>query len=134
MKRPQAEILPISSGRDEKPISPLSTLASVAGGATASRVIVMRDGKVEATGSAVSVEPAVRVCKSIDARPGSCSRAGGKRSASPDNVSLKAARLRPGKPAIGKSVRVHPARDVMLAIARPEGALNILEGDRQIGR
>ena len=134
----KAEILPyLERLRDETDIPIIYVSHSVAEVARlASRVIVVRDGKVEATGSAVEVlgQPSA---VQVDRRETGVLLEGKVESVSQPHritvVALKTARLHVPSvsQAIGKSVRVHiAARDVMLAIAEPTGlsALNILEG------
>jgi len=135
----KAEILPyLERLRDETKVPIIYVSHSIAEVARlASRVVVMRDGKVEAMGPAVEIFSQLSGPQAIDRREAGVLFEGrvehidfGHRLTI---VALKAAKLFvPGEAAgVGKTVRVHiPARDVMLATVRPEGlsALNILEG------
>jgi len=135
----KAEILPyLERLRDETkiPIVYVShSLAEVA--RLANRVVVLRDGHVEAVGPVVDVLSRPALAEAPDRREAGALIEGRVESSTPAHgltvVALKSVRLylpgkslRPGSP-----VRVHiPARDVMLATVKPEGlsALNILEG------
>ncbi len=141
----KAEILPyIERLRDETRIPVIYVSHSIAEVARlANRVVVMRDGKVETIGAAVDIFSQLSGPLAADRREAGVLLEG--RVESMDNrhrltvVAVKTARLFvPGQvAAVGRPVRVHiPARDVMLATARPEGlsALNILDGEvRDIG-
>lgn len=141
----KAEILPyLERLRDETKIPIIYVSHSIAEVARlANRVVVMRDGKVETIGPAVDIFSQLSGPLATDRREAGVLLEG--RVEQLDNkhnltvVGLKAAKLFvPGQAAgVGKAVRVHiPARDVMLATARPEGlsALNILDGEvRDIG-
>ncbi len=141
----KAEILPyIERLRDETRIPVIYVSHSIAEVARlANRVVVMRDGKVETIGAAVDIFSQLSGPLAADRREAGVLLEG--RVESMDDrhrltvVAVKTARLFvPGQvAAVGRPVRVHiPARDVMLATARPEGlsALNILDGEvRDIG-
>ncbi|WP_037155110.1 molybdenum ABC transporter ATP-binding protein [Rhizobium freirei] len=135
----KAEILPyLERLRDETKVPIIYVSHSIAEVARlANRVVVMRDGKIETIGAAVDVFSQLSGPLAADRREagvlleGQVERLDGQHRLTV--VALKAARLVvPGQAAgVGRTVRVHiPARDVMLAIAKPEGlsALNILEG------
>ncbi|MGY5809427.1 molybdenum ABC transporter ATP-binding protein [Rhizobium sp. LEGMi198b] len=135
----KAEILPyLERLRDETKVPIIYVSHSIAEVARlANRVVVLRDGKVEATGPAVEIFSQLSGPQAIDRREAGVLLEGRVEHIDREHrltiVALKAAKLFvPGEAAgIGKTVRVHiPARDVMLATARPEGlsALNILEG------
>ncbi|PZM09733.1 molybdenum ABC transporter ATP-binding protein [Rhizobium tubonense] len=135
----KAEILPyLERLRDETKIPIIYVSHSIAEVARlASRVVVMRDGKIEATGLAIEVLSQPSGTQTFDRREAGVLLEGKVESASELHrlsvVALKAARMSvPGiTHAIGKKVRVHiPARDVMLATIEPAGlsALNILQG------
>ncbi|MEF0940490.1 molybdenum ABC transporter ATP-binding protein [Rhizobium sp. BR 362] len=135
----KAEILPyLERLRDETKVPIIYVSHSIAEVARlANRVVVMRDGKVEATGPAVEIFSQLSGPQAADRREAGVLLEGRVEHIDRGHhltvVTLKAAKLFvPGEAAgIGKTVRVHiPARDVMLATARPEGlsALNILEG------
>ncbi|MBB4570347.1 molybdenum ABC transporter ATP-binding protein [Rhizobium leucaenae] len=135
----KAEILPyLERLRDETKVPIIYVSHSIAEVARlANRVVVMRDGKVEATGPAVEIFSQLSGPQPIDRREAGVLLEGHVAHIDRQHhltiVALKAAKLFvPGEVAgVGKTVRVHiPARDVMLATARPEGlsALNILEG------
>ncbi|WFU08845.1 molybdenum ABC transporter ATP-binding protein [Rhizobium sp. CB3090] len=135
----KAEILPyLERLRDETKVPIIYVSHSIAEVARlANRVVVMRDGKVEATGAAVDIFSQLSGPQAMDRREAGVLLEGRVEQIDRGHrltvVALKAAKLFvPGEAAaIGKAVRVHiPARDVMLATARPEGlsALNILEG------
>jgi molybdate transport system ATP-binding protein len=135
----KAEILPyLERLRDETKIPIVYVSHSIAEVARlASHVVVMRDGKVETTGSPVEVFSQPAASQVSDRREAGALIEGRVEDVLGDHgltvVALKAGHLFvPGRsPAVGKTVRVHiPARDVMLATSRPEGlsALNILEG------
>ncbi len=133
----KAEILPyLERLRDETRIPIVYVSHAVAEVARlANRVVILRDGRVEATGPAVDVlsEPS----QGFDRRETGALLEGRVETVMGEHgltvVALKTAKLYvPGKAsATGGTVRVHiPARDVMLATSRPQGlsALNILEG------
>jgi molybdate transport system ATP-binding protein len=135
----KAEILPyLERLRDEMKIPIVYVSHSVAEVARlASRVIVIGDGRIEASGSAVDVLSRSSNSHAFDRRDVGALIEGQVESTIDAHgltvVSLKAGKLYvPGRiMAAGRSVRVHiPARDVMLAVTKPEGlsALNILEG------
>lgn len=135
----KAEILPyLERLRDETKIPIIYVSHSIAEVARlANRVVVMRDGKVETVGSAVDIFSQLSGPLAVDRREAGVLLEGRVEEVDIRHnltvVALKAAKLFvPGQAAaVGKTVRVHiPARDVMLATARPEGlsALNILEG------
>jgi molybdate transport system ATP-binding protein len=133
----KAEILPyLQRLRDETEIPIVYVSHSISEVAQlANQVVVMRDGRVEAAGTATEVlsRPSAAenpreagallegIVEEVDERHRLAT------------LALRTARLYipdPGVPQ-GKRVRVHiPARDVMLATARPEGlsALNIIDG------
>ncbi|MBY5612447.1 molybdenum ABC transporter ATP-binding protein [Rhizobium leguminosarum] len=132
----KAEILPyLERLRDETDIPIVYVSHSIAEVARlANQVVVMRDGKVEATGPAVDILS--RSSTTSDRREAGALLEGTVESFDTrhhlSTVALKSCRLHmPGAAlAPGKSVRIRiPSRDVMLATARPEGlsALNILE-------
>ena len=136
----KAEILPyLERLRDETKIPIIYVSHSIAEVARlANRVVVMRDGKVEAIGPALDIFSQLSGPLAIDRREAGVLLEGRVEHMEDRHqltvVALKAAKLFvPGQAAaLGKTVRVHiPARDVMLATARPEGlsALNILEGE-----
>ncbi|MBB3313881.1 molybdate transport system ATP-binding protein [Rhizobium sp. BK196] len=134
----KAEILPyLERLRDEMDIPIVYVSHSISEVARlANRVVVMRDGKVEAAG------PATEILSRSSLLPEDQKEAGAVLEGTVEDIDLanristvllKAGRLYvPGAaPAIGRPVRIHiPARDVMLATRKPEGlsALNILEG------
>ncbi|MGO4437271.1 molybdenum ABC transporter ATP-binding protein [Rhizobium sp. RAF56] len=135
----KAEILPyLERLRDETkvPIVYVShSLAEVA--RLANRVVILRDGKVEAAGSAVELLSRPALAKASDRREAGAIIEGHVESSTGTHgltvIALRSARLYvPGKSLPpGGGVRVHiPARDVMLATVKPEGlsALNILDG------
>jgi len=133
----KAEILPhLERLRDETDIPIVYVSHSIAEVARlANQVVVMRDGKVEATGQAVDILS--RPSTASDRREAGALLQGTVESFDAlhrlSTVTLKSSRLYiPGAAlAPGKQVRIRiPSRDVMLATARPEGlsALNILEG------
>ncbi|MBB5576955.1 MULTISPECIES: molybdenum ABC transporter ATP-binding protein [Rhizobium] len=135
----KAEILPyLERLRDETKVPIIYVSHSIAEVARlANRVVMMRDGKVEATGAAVDIFSQLSGPQAIDRREAGVLLEGRVEHIDREHrltiVALRAAKLFvPGEAAaIGKTVRVHiPARDVILATARPEGlsALNILEG------
>lgn len=132
----KAEILPyLERLRDETDIPIVYVSHSIAEVARlANQVVVMRDGKVEATGPAIDILS--RPSTASDRRDVGALLEGTVESFDTlhrlSTVALKSCRLHiPGAAlAAGKSVRIRiPSRDVMLATARPEGlsALNILE-------
>ncbi|MDV4182362.1 molybdenum ABC transporter ATP-binding protein [Rhizobium brockwellii] len=132
----KAEILPyLERLRDETDIPIVYVSHSIAEVARlANQVVVMRDGKVEATGPAVDILS--RPSTASDRREAGALLEGTVESFDArhrlSTVALKSCQLHiPGATlAPGKSVRIRiPSRDVMLATARPEGlsALNILE-------
>lgn len=133
----KAEILPyLERLRDETQIPIVYVSHSVLEVARlANQVVVMRDGKVEAAGSATDVLS--RPSATEDRREAGALLEGAVESFDEKHrlatLALKAARLYvPGATVPpGKRVRVHiPSRDVMLATVRPEGlsALNIIDG------
>ncbi|AYG61167.1 molybdenum ABC transporter ATP-binding protein [Rhizobium jaguaris] len=135
----KAEILPyLERLRDETKVPIIYVSHSIAEVARlANRVVVLRDGKVEAMGPAVEIFSQLSGPQATDRREAGVLLEGRVEHIDRQHrltiVALKAAKLFvPGEAAgVGKAVRVHiPARDVMLATARPEGlsALNILEG------
>ncbi|NTJ33590.1 molybdenum ABC transporter ATP-binding protein [Agrobacterium rhizogenes] len=135
----KAEILPyLERLRDETRVPIIYVSHSIAEVARlANRVVVMRDGKVEAMGPAVEIFSELSGPQASDRRDAGVLLEGRVEHIDHQHrltvVALKAAKLFvPGEATgIGKTVRVHiPARDVMLATARPEGlsALNILDG------
>ncbi|HEX8044202.1 molybdenum ABC transporter ATP-binding protein [Rhizobium sp.] len=135
----KAEILPyLERLRDETKVPIIYVSHSIAEVARlANRVVVMRDGKVEAMGPAVEIFSELSGPQASDRREAGVLLEGRVEHIDHQHhltfVGLKAAKLFvPGEAAgIGKTVRVHiPARDVMLATGRPEGlsALNILDG------
>ncbi|WP_027682377.1 molybdenum ABC transporter ATP-binding protein [Rhizobium leguminosarum] len=132
----KAEILPyLQRLRDETDIPIVYVSHSIAEVARlANQVVIMRDGKVEATGPAIDILS--RPSTASDRREAGALLEGTVESFDArhrlSTVALKSCRLHiPGAAlAPGKSVRIRiPSRDVMLATARPEGlsALNILE-------
>ncbi|MGO7368835.1 molybdenum ABC transporter ATP-binding protein [Rhizobium ruizarguesonis] len=132
----KAEILPyLQRLRDETDIPIVYVSHSIAEVARlANQVVIMRDGKVEATGPAIDILS--RPSTASDRREAGAVLEGTVESFDArhrlSTVALKSCRLHiPGAAlAPGKSVRIRiPSRDVMLATARPEGlsALNILE-------
>lgn len=134
----KAEILPyLERLRDEMDIPIVYVSHSVAEvSRLANRVVLMKDGKVEAMGSVVDVlnQPSLSLAEPREAGAlieGTVE--GWDTRHRLTIVALKAGRLHvPGTVVpVGKMVRLRiPARDVMLATYRPEGlsALNILEG------
>jgi molybdate transport system ATP-binding protein len=138
----KTEILPyLERLRDETDIPIIYVSHSIAEVARlANQVIVMRDGKIEAAGSAVDVlsRPSI----SSDRREAGAVLEGVVEKIEAYHriavVALRSARLYVPEITLsaGKAVRVRiPSRDVILATVRPEGlsALNILEGTiRQI--
>ncbi|MCS4091097.1 molybdenum ABC transporter ATP-binding protein [Rhizobium sp. BK176] len=136
----KAEVMPyLERLRDEMDIPIVYVSHSIAEVARlANQVVVMRDGKVEAVGSAADVlshPPA-----SFERREAGALLEGKVESVDERHriatIALKSARLHiPGAMLVpGKTVRVRiPARDVMLAMKRPEAlsALNVLEGHVQ---
>ncbi|MEZ2131662.1 MULTISPECIES: molybdenum ABC transporter ATP-binding protein [unclassified Sinorhizobium] len=134
----KAEILPyLERLRDEMDIPIVYVSHSVAEvGRLANRVVLMSDGKVEATGSVVDVlnQPSLSLADPRDAAAlieGTVEECDTRHRLTV--VALKAGQLHVPATGIsvGKTVRLRiPARDVMLATHRPEGlsALNILEG------
>lgn len=135
----KAEILPyLERLRDETGIPIVYVSHSIAEVARlASRVVMLRDGRVEAVGTPVEVLNQPSAARDTGRREAGALLEGRIESVAErhrlSTVALKAARLQLpgiGLP-VGKTVRIHiPARDVMLATIRPEGlsALNILEG------
>ncbi len=134
----KAEILPyLERLRDEMDIPIVYVSHSVAEVARlANQVVVMRDGKVEAAGPTTEVLSRSSLLPE-DRKEAGVVLEGTVESVDPANhiatLLLSAGRIFvPGvSPAIGRPVRIRiPARDVMLAIRKPEGlsALNILEG------
>lgn len=133
----KAEILPyLERLRDETDIPIVYVSHSIAEVARlANRVVLMSDGRVEATGPAVDMLS--RPSSASDRREAGALLEGTVESFDAahrlNTVLLKSGRLFVPGAALqpGKRVRVRvPSRDVMLATARPEGlsALNILEG------
>jgi len=133
----KAEVMPyLERLRDEMDIPIVYVSHSIAEVARlANQVVVMRDGKVEAVGSAVDVlshPPASFERREAGALlEGQVESVDGRHRIA--TIALKSAKLHiPGAmSAPGKTVRVRiPARDVMLAMKRPEAlsALNVLEG------
>jgi len=135
----KAEILPyLERLRDETRIPIVYVSHSIAEVARlASRVVMLRDGRIEAVGSAVEVLSQPTTAQGAERREAGALLEGRIENIAErhrlSTVALKTAHLQvpgTGLP-IGKNVRIHvPARDVMLATIRPEGlsALNILEG------
>ncbi|MGR9430539.1 molybdenum ABC transporter ATP-binding protein [Rhizobium leguminosarum] len=132
----KAEILPyLQRLRDETDIPIVYVSHSIAEVARlANQVVVMRDGKVEATGPAIDILS--RPSAASERREAGALLEGTVESFDArhrlSTVALKSCQLHiPGAAlAPGKSVRIRiPSRDVMLATTRPEGlsALNILE-------
>ncbi|MBP2485093.1 molybdenum ABC transporter ATP-binding protein [Rhizobium leguminosarum] len=132
----KAEILPyLQRLRDETDIPIVYVSHSIAEVARlANQVVVMRDGKVEATGPAIDILS--RPSAASERREAGALLEGTVESFDAlhrlSTIALKSCQLHiPGAAlAPGKSVRIRiPSRDVMLATARPEGlsALNILE-------
>ncbi|MBO9100360.1 MULTISPECIES: molybdenum ABC transporter ATP-binding protein [Rhizobium] len=135
----KAEILPyLERLRDETKIPIVYVSHAIAEVARlASRVVLLRDGHVEAVGSAVEVLSLPSTAEGAERREAGVLLEGRIDSISQTHllstVALKTAKLQvPGTGfPVGRMVRIHvPARDVMLATVRPEGlsALNILEG------
>ncbi len=136
----KAEVMPyLERLRDEMDIPIVYVSHSIAEVARlANQVVVMRDGRVEAVGSAVDVlshPPA-----SFERRDAGALLEGTVESLDVQHriatIALKSARLHvPGAMLnLGKPVRVRiPSRDVMLAMKKPEAlsALNVLEGTVQ---
>ncbi|PDT17333.1 molybdenum ABC transporter ATP-binding protein [Rhizobium sp. J15] len=133
----KAEILPyLERLRDETEIPIVYVSHAIAEVARlANQVVLMRDGRVEATGPALDILS--RPSAASDRKEAGALLQGTVESFDAGHhlsiVALKSCRLHiPGAAlAPGKPVRIRiPARDVMLATARPEGlsALNILEG------
>ncbi|MGR9437559.1 molybdenum ABC transporter ATP-binding protein [Rhizobium leguminosarum] len=132
----KAEILPyLQRLRDETDIPIVYVSHSIAEVARlANQVVVMRDGKAEATGPAIDILS--RPSAASERREAGALLEGTVESFDArhrlSTIALKSCQLHiPGAAlAPGKSVRIRiPSRDVMLATARPEGlsALNILE-------
>jgi molybdate transport system ATP-binding protein len=135
----KAEILPyLERLRDETKIPVIYVSHSIAEVARlANRVVMLRDGRVEAVGSAVDVLSQPSTSQGAARREAGALLEGRIDSISEQHrlstVVLKTTQLQvPGMALpVGKTVRIHvPARDVMLATIRPEGlsALNILQG------
>ncbi|MBX5202136.1 molybdenum ABC transporter ATP-binding protein [Rhizobium sp. NZLR1] len=133
----KAEILPyLERLRDETEIPIVYVSHSIAEVARlANQVVVMRDGKVEATGPAVDILS--RPSAAADRKEAGALLEGTVESFDPrhrlSTVALKSSQLHIPSAALtsGRPVRIRiPSRDVMLATTRPEGlsALNILEG------
>ncbi|QPB19579.1 molybdenum ABC transporter ATP-binding protein [Rhizobium sp. 007] len=133
----KAEILPyLERLRDETQIPIVYVSHSISEVARlANQVVVMRDGKIEAAGSATDVLS--RPSAAEDRREAGALLEGAVESFDEKHrlatLALKTSRLYvPGATVSpGKRVRVHiPSRDVMLATVRPEGlsALNIIDG------
>jgi molybdate transport system ATP-binding protein len=135
----KAEILPyLERLRDETKIPIIYVSHSIAEVARlANRVVMLRDGRVEAIGSAIEVLSQPSTAQGAARREAGALLEGRIESISEQHrlstVALKTTQLQvPGITLpLGKTVRIHvPARDVMLATIRPEGlsALNILQG------
>lgn len=135
----KAEILPyLERLRDETNIPIVYVSHSVSEVARlANRIIVMRNGKVEATGTAADILGRPSLTASTGRRETGALLDGIVEHYDPAHrlttIALGATRLYVpgGESTAGSRVRVHiPARDVMLATVKPEGisALNILEG------
>ena len=135
----KAEILPyLERLRDEIGIPIIYVSHSIAEVARlASKVVILREGRVDAVGSPVEVLSRPTAARGAERREAGALLEGRVEAiSSPHNLSTIALKTRallvPGiAQPIGRTVRVHiPARDVMLATARPEGlsALNILAG------
>ncbi|RFB87236.1 molybdenum ABC transporter ATP-binding protein [Rhizobium leguminosarum bv. trifolii] len=133
----KAEILPyLERLRDQTEIPIIYVSHSIAEVARlANQVVVLSDGKVETIGPAVDILS--RPSAAADRREAGALLEGTVESFDPrhhlSTVALKSAQLHIPSAALtaGRPVRIRiPARDVMLATARPEGlsALNILEG------
>ncbi|EJC81824.1 molybdenum ABC transporter, ATP-binding protein [Rhizobium leguminosarum bv. trifolii WSM2297] len=133
----KAEILPfLERLRDETEIPIVYVSHSISEVARlANQVVVMRDGKVEATGLAVDILS--RPSAAADRREAGALLEGTVESFDArhhlSTIALKSGQLHIPTAALapGRPVRIRiPSRDVMLATARPEGlsALNILEG------
>ncbi|MDF0697459.1 molybdenum ABC transporter ATP-binding protein [Rhizobium sp. MC63] len=133
----KAEILPyLERLRDHTEIPIVYVSHSIAEVARlANKVVVMRDGRVEAVGLAVDILS--RASAAFDRKEAGALLQGIVESFDArhhlSTVALKSGRLHiPGAAlAPGRPVRIRiPSRDVMLATARPEGlsALNIVEG------
>jgi molybdate transport system ATP-binding protein len=133
----KAEILPyLERLRDQTDIPIVYVSHAIAEVARlANQVVVMSDGKVEATGPAVDILS--RPSAPSDRREAGALLEGTVESFDARHrlsiVALKSRRLHIPSAALasGRPVRIRiPSRDVMLATARPEGlsALNILEG------
>lgn len=132
----KAEVMPyLERLRDEMDIPIVYVSHSIAEVARlADQVVVMRDGKVEAVGSAIDVLS--HPLASFDHREAGVLLEGKVESIDEQHriatIALKSARLYvpDARLLLGRAVRVRiPSRDVMLATKRPEGlsALNILE-------
>lgn len=141
----KAEILPyLERLRDETRIPIVYVSHSIAEVARlASRVVMLRDGRIEAVGSAVEVLSQPSAFGGAGRREAGALIEGRIESVSEPHrlstIGLKTGHLQVpgiGLP-VGRTVRIHvPARDVMLATIKPEGlsALNILPGTiTQIG-
>ncbi|ARM90519.1 molybdenum ABC transporter ATP-binding protein ModC [Rhizobium sp. CIAT894] len=133
----KAEILPyLERLRDEMDIPIVYVSHAIAEVARlANQVVVLSDGKVEATGPAVDILS--RPSAAADRREAGALLEGTVESFDArhrlSTVALKSSRLHIPSAALapGRPVRIRiPSRDVMLATTRPEGlsALNILEG------
>ncbi|MBP2443146.1 molybdenum ABC transporter ATP-binding protein [Rhizobium leguminosarum] len=133
----KAEILPyLERLRDETEIPIVYVSHSISEVARlANQVVVMRDGKVEATGPAVDILS--RPSAAADRKEAGALLEGTVESFDPrhrlSTVALKSSQLHIPSAALtsGRPVRIRiPSRDVMLATTRPEdlSALNILEG------
>ncbi|MBB2749449.1 UNVERIFIED_ORG: molybdate transport system ATP-binding protein [Rhizobium aethiopicum] len=133
----KAEILPYLERLRDETIIPIvyvsHSIAEVA--RLANQVVVLSDGKVEATGPAIDILS--RPSAAADRKEAGALLEGTVESFDPrhrlSTVALKSSRLHIPSAALasGRPVRIRiPSRDVMLATARPEGlsALNILEG------
>ena len=135
----KAEILPyLERLRDEMNIPIVYVSHSVAEVARlADRVVVVSDGKVVSAGSAAEVLSHPSIEQAVDRRTTGAWLEGKVERFDPvhrlSTIALKSARLfvPDGEDWVGKPVRLHiPAREVMLATARPVGisALNVLAG------
>jgi molybdate transport system ATP-binding protein len=135
----KAEILPyLERLRDETRIPIIYVSHAISEVARlANQVIVVRDGRIEASGSAMEILNEPSGARGLDRREAGALLEGHVESVSKVHrltvVALKTARLHvPGiLRDMGRTVRVQiPARDVMLATVQPQGlsALNILEG------
>ncbi|MFN7010230.1 MAG: molybdenum ABC transporter ATP-binding protein [Allorhizobium sp.] len=135
----KAEILPyLERLRDEMNIPIVYVSHSVGEVARlADRVVVISDGKVVSAGSAAEVLSHPSIEQAVDRRTTGAWLEGTVERFDPvhrlSTIALKSARLLvpDGEDWVGRTVRMHiPAREVMLATARPVGisALNVLPG------